>query len=57
MQERKQEAKKYEESLLEWKERLKTEAVRQLQERSAVLQQWTERLDKREQTTASLQVL
>ena len=48
---------KPEASLVEWKEKLKGEVVRQLHERSAVLQDWKDRLDHREKDIESSQVM
>ena len=56
VQERLAEAQTYEASLVEWKDRLKAEAVRQLQERSRVLQEWSQRLEQQEQVAAAAQV-
>lgn len=51
-----QEAARYEASLVEWKDKLKEEAVRQLQDRSAVLQTWAGRLTQQEKALREQQV-
>lgn len=55
LQERQEEAEKYEAALVQWKDKLKAEAVRQLQERSSVLQDWAQRLKAQEQAVAAAQ--
>ena len=51
-----EEARKYEASLVEWKDKLKTEAVKQLQDRNSVLQDWAKRLEEQQEALAAGQV-